>query len=155
MVEWALNCGNNYILKSQITSVTCPDLLVDATITMWGSIFDDFLFPSIRVRSWPTMRDSCSLLWKCIKILFSTHSHKRRRNEWERARERDVNLLIIAAWTYGIKFIDEYHSWFTTRSLRVCFRKSFTQELFSLSHMGFVYRIWTAKMATTKISGHV
>jgi hypothetical protein len=86
------------------------------------------------------MRDSFSLLWKHIKISF-IHTKK-----------RDMqNLPSIAPWTYGIKFVDEYHSWFTPRSLRICFRKSFTQELFSLSHMGFVYRIRTVKVARSNI----
>jgi len=136
-MEQTLNYSKWYF---EIKSEACPDLLVDATTTMWGSIFDDFLFPSIRVRSWPTMRDSFSLLWKLIKISF-THTKK-----------RDMqNLPITAAWTYGIKFVDEYHSWFTLRSLSIRFRKSFTQELFSLSHMGFVYRIWTVKVTRSNI----
>ena len=72
-MEQTLNYSKWYF---EIKSEACPDLLVDATTTMWGSIFDDFLFPSIRVRSWPTMRESFSLLWKRIKISF-THTKKR------------------------------------------------------------------------------
>jgi len=75
-MEQTLNYSKWYF---EIKSEACPDLLVDATTTMWGSIFDDFLFPSIRVRSWPSARGQCGIHSLSCESALRSHLHTQRK----------------------------------------------------------------------------